>query len=85
MVAMVAYSTVDIYTTCMPSQVLEFNNPIRQEWLQNEAEDVCHFIFSYFGTLSTFLSHDKHLKFDFSRCSGKEIYCSRRSQTHFKR
>lgn len=42
MVAMVGFSTVDIYTACMPSPILEFNNPNGREWLQNEAKKVCH-------------------------------------------
>eukprot|EP00268_Persea_americana_P061300 TRINITY_DN7729_c0_g2_i2.p1 TRINITY_DN7729_c0_g2~~TRINITY_DN7729_c0_g2_i2.p1 ORF type:complete len:1458 (+),score=277.34 TRINITY_DN7729_c0_g2_i2:442-4374(+) len=40
MVAMVGFSTVDIYTACMPSPILEFNNPNGREWLQNEAKKV---------------------------------------------
>ncbi|XP_019055743.1 PREDICTED: putative 1-phosphatidylinositol-3-phosphate 5-kinase FAB1D [Nelumbo nucifera] len=39
-VAMFRYSPVDIYTVSMPPQILEFNNPIGQEWFKKEAEDV---------------------------------------------
>ncbi|XP_043707213.1 putative 1-phosphatidylinositol-3-phosphate 5-kinase FAB1D [Telopea speciosissima] len=40
MVAMFRYSSVDIYAAFMPPQILEFNNPIGQEWLEKVAEDV---------------------------------------------
>ncbi|XP_042507573.1 putative 1-phosphatidylinositol-3-phosphate 5-kinase FAB1D isoform X2 [Macadamia integrifolia] len=39
-VAMFRYSPVDIYAAFMPPQMLEFNNPIGQEWLEKVAEDV---------------------------------------------
>ncbi|KAJ4967049.1 hypothetical protein NE237_018898 [Protea cynaroides] len=40
-VAMFRYSSVDIYAAFMPPQILEFNNPTEQEWLEKVAEDVC--------------------------------------------
>ncbi|KAK9270349.1 hypothetical protein L1049_025928 [Liquidambar formosana] len=40
MVAMFCYSPVAIYTMSVPPQRLEFNNPIRQEWLLKETEIV---------------------------------------------
>ncbi|KAJ4965632.1 hypothetical protein NE237_017481 [Protea cynaroides] len=39
-VAMFRYSSVDIYATVMPPQILEFNNPTEQEWLEKVTEDV---------------------------------------------
>ncbi|XP_042503075.1 putative 1-phosphatidylinositol-3-phosphate 5-kinase FAB1D isoform X2 [Macadamia integrifolia] len=40
MVAMFRYSSVDIYAAYMPPQILEFNYPIGQEWLEKVADDV---------------------------------------------
>lgn len=39
-VAMFRYSSLEVYKACMPPPVLEFNNPIGQEWLDTEAKDV---------------------------------------------
>ncbi|XP_010256247.1 PREDICTED: putative 1-phosphatidylinositol-3-phosphate 5-kinase FAB1D [Nelumbo nucifera] len=39
-VAMFRYSPLDIYAASMPPQVLEFNNPVGEEWLEREAKDV---------------------------------------------
>ncbi|KAF9603583.1 hypothetical protein IFM89_037082 [Coptis chinensis] len=40
MVTMFTYSSVNIYTACMPPPVLEFNNPNGQLWINKEAETV---------------------------------------------
>ncbi|XP_077248748.1 FORMS APLOID AND BINUCLEATE CELLS 1A isoform X2 [Tasmannia lanceolata] len=40
MVVIFGYSSVEIYTACMPPPVLEFNNPNGQEWLSREAKEV---------------------------------------------
>ncbi|KAF8411835.1 hypothetical protein HHK36_004394 [Tetracentron sinense] len=39
-VAMFRYSPLAIYAASMPPQILGFNNPIRQDWLKTEADDV---------------------------------------------
>ncbi|KAF6158410.1 hypothetical protein GIB67_019449 [Kingdonia uniflora] len=40
MVAMFKYSPIDIYAVSMPPLILEFKNPIGQDWIKREAENV---------------------------------------------